>query len=325
MSLKPLIIVPIIYMILHTSQIIALQKPETRDQSPAAQDFRVGRLCLDPEPDGSAIFLSKNKKEFLLIFKSNLFYMIYIPKLTDALRLAADKPTPKLINSKSQLNVTELFPGIPSGSPYKMVSFPTNESSNPFYNNILAFFQNQVLRYEIKASQNTTQFILHGKHSTAHWWMFPSFSDIKLMTIARDAGLLIVTSHSRGRSHSYSIVPENLDNPVERPVDVLNLPIARQLSLNKIRYAHQLESRETLVIMEDGDICVGAHCKSIKSLTDCDPQVSLFANSFAYALWHNTNLTLRLIMITLSSVMIVNFVLAMSFIYNQIMNIYDLT
>lgn len=285
---------------------------------------RVTRLCMNADPNGIAVVQDDNKNEILLLFVEENFHVIPVDRFNNLANFTGEAN--KLMTFATQLATKEYWSNF---SAQYVVSFSGQDNTSSFYNNILAFNGQQVLRYRITSVKLSGASVVKLKiefvnqHSTLHWHGFPSFNDISYMYLTRGSSVLMVYNKVKMYYSTYILTEGDLGNPVERSVHKTHNPVPKRFSM--IRHMQRFSNSKYITVLDDGDICIDSSCINIRRLTDCEPQILEFSNSFIYSLQHNTNLTLRLAMITLSSIMVVNFVLALSFIYNQIMRIYELT
>lgn len=281
---------------------------------------RVTRLCMNADPNGIALIRDENGTEVLILFVQEHFYMVPANKL-DYLSNYTAKAN-KLISFDNQYSTDKYWPNLPNDY---IVSFSGQGNSSDFNNNILAFEEERVARYRVKLVNlpNPPVVELVIESSTRYWYKYPSLSDIRFMYIARGSSVLMVFQKIKSSIASYVITSGDMSNPVERSVIKVYNPVPTKFKM--IKHMVRLSNDKYLTILDDGDICIEGDCKNIRQLTDCEPQILEFTKSLIYTLQQSTNLTVRLAIITLSSIMVVNFVLALSFIYNQVIRIYELT
>lgn len=280
-------------------------------------------LCLVAAPDGIALLPdSQSNKELLLVFKSSAFWIVpaeFIVELADNGRINKFN-----ISEDNQLESKKFWDSFPDTVDY-VTSFTGLDSKDPFHNNVLVLSQTLLLRYKVQqlsASSNNISVSLISSHQTEYWFRLPAVADINYMVILRQTRILAVSINKFwGPSEfGYILNPENLDNPVQREFQNFKLEHDK-----KLRFQYRLADKSTISMLTSGNICHNNKCKRFMSAINCKPQIEGFVNGFASWIYRDSIISLRLAMISLSSIMLVNFAFALSFIYNQLKRIYDLT
>lgn len=285
-------------------------------------------ICLYTEPDGTALIEdTSTREEILVVFKVDHFWLITTKQLNDFIKFDS-----KFISSLNQSQASPVWPKFPI-SPKLAVSFSGLDRESVFYNQVFVFKDSNLFRYQVKildTYQGKLDVLLVSTHTTSHWSGFPNINDVLLISIPRKTRILVAqrkvdpTNFAFKVHRAYILNEANLDNPVEHEVYHFGLP-GRSNDYKNLKFHHMLSNNQTIAFLTTGDLCIDKVCKSLHQAIVCDPQVIAFANSFAYWLWRNTDFSVRLIIVCLSSIMIVNLTMSIFFIINQIKRIVDLT
>lgn len=285
-------------------------------------------ICLYTEPDGTALIEdTSTREEILVVFKVDHFWLITTKQLNDFA-----KNGDKFISPRNLLQASLYWPRFPI-SPKLAVSFSGLDRESVFYNQVLVFKDSNLFRYQVKnldIYQRRLDVSLVNTHTTSYWSNFPHINDILFMSILRKSRLLVAqgqieaTNYFFNLHYAYILNQANLDNPIEHQVYYFGLPGAFY-DYKNLRFHHMLSNYQTIAFLTTGEFCIDKVCKRFHEAIACDPRDIAFAASFPYWLWQNTDFTVRLLMISLSSVMIVNLTLSIFFIINQVKRIVDLT
>lgn len=290
------------------------------------------KICISSEPDGTALVEdTSTKDEILIVFKVDHFWLIDTNKLYSDFN-SDRKPSTALISSKNQIQTSKIWPQFPI-SPQSAVSFSGHDKESKFYNQVLVFKDYDLFRYQVKelnAKRGNLSIKLIGIHRTDHWSAFPNMKDVQYLSIPRDTRILVaprifgIPSVFHRDSSAYMLNPANLDNPVEHKVYSFGLPGGFN-DESSLKFHHMLSDGKTIVFLTTGNLCIEKICKQFRKIIECEPALDAFADSFSYWLWRNSDFTIRLLMICLSSIMAVNLILSIFFTINQLKRIKDLT
>lgn len=288
----------------------------------------LSKLCIEDYPDGLALVLEPEKeREVLMIFKADSLWLFPTASLEKIIESSQNETN---ISKSNQINCAAHFEGYPS-SPTFVLSPYGLDKNDSFYQNILIFKDSILLRYSIDsidADSNQLKTSLIGKHTTATWYMDFRVNDQTKMFLFRQSRILIAINDNRVQIagiftvlfRAFVLNEHNLDNPVELTIREVD---AR---FREVRYYYELESKKLLTFKSSSNsLCIDASCLNFRQFSTCDAQVGAFLDSFAYYLWQDTDFTIRLTLVGLSSIMVINFALAISFIYNQIRRVSDLS
>lgn len=302
------------------------------------------RLCLDSEPDGTAILTdTKDNKEVLAIFKADTFWL----KSTDEVVKFAKSPKGyRLFFGQDQTKIDRIWPEFPCSINYA-ISFTGMKRDHKFHNNVLVFKDKTLYRYKVEKLEHIKSAAavfryqmmvkLIGSHLINHWAHMPNLNDIQHMLIPRGTRILIANAAFQPTISRevpvYSLNQANLGNPVAHPAPItgLQFPTLKSSFIPFIRFYYLLQAdltsrtEQALIFLRTGELCINDDCNQLRGAMLCEPQIESFTSSFGYWLWSDTDLTLRLIMVCLSSIMVINFIFAVAFIYNQLKRIVDLT
>jgi len=293
----------------------------------------ITKLCLESMPDGVALAVAGTQQPVLIIFKGSHFWIVSIDELVRGIRSSNRE---RLLGPSNQQESSEFWPKF-LDSPSYAVSFTVTRGYS-FFNNVLIFKGQTLHRYRIDQLEQvgnsswriSVSFV--SSHTTEHWSYMPNVNDVQIMTLLWGTRILFVegtTDWSQigiNPNPIYKLNDANLDNPVENiAYNAPPYPNTGNLRSTGLRFFYQLTVNDSIYFTQSGELCFTRSCKKFRRLLECTLQVEAFTGSFAFWLWHDTDLTIRLIIITLSSVMMVNFTLALSFIYNQVKRIAELT
>lgn len=287
------------------------------------------KLCVDSEPDGVAYFKSNDGFEYLIIFKVDSFWIIEVDKVVrPTLNHTEAKNYEPLFRGQNQLSSTKFWPNY-LRSPNYVLSFIDLDPNDAFHNNILIFKERKLHRYRVDDIVKDNEswklnITLLSTHVTDFWVSFPSFNDIRLMTIITGSKVLYVQRLSFILSPNiYILNVANLDNPIEYPNARATLP---NLNLRATKISSYININDkTISFSSEGQVCVTDKCITLRDFMTCDPRVDAFTSSLAYFLWRETELSIRLIIVGLCTIMIINLVIALAFVVHQIERIADLT
>lgn len=283
-------------------------------------------LCLKTEPDGVALLhdtitKTSDDDEVLIIFKVDSFW---IQKASEMFEIG------QLISKDNRMKCSDYWPSYPKQVD-NVASFYGLDKDNYLYNNVLVFSKQLLLRYQVEfippaisnlsTSERSIRVTLASTHTTAYWREFSSARDYYFLHIIRSSNVMIALS-KRG-TYAYWLNRANLDNPVGYETSFY--PKKIPVNLYSIKSYYLLKSNQYITFSSSGELCLEEKCKMLHYKVNCDPQLVAFSVSPSIWLWRDTDFTIRLAMVTLSSIMVVNFVLAMCFIFNQLKHIMDLT
>lgn len=292
------------------------------------------RLCLENQPDGIVLVResldSENSTELLIYFKVNAFWLVPVDKLRTL--ITGNATNEPYFTTTNQFDATQHFKSYP-GQPDYAASFSGLPKGDEFANNIFIFRNQLVHRYRIIQASvdgriSTEQL---GSHSFKRWYMFPFISDLEYIINVRNSRMLISTSKYRkaykALGTAYVFEESNIANPVSYTANVLDVQIdTDKASYDNLHYYYILADETTIVTgWRSGDLCINKNCIALNSAARCDAQINRFKDSVFYWLWRHSAFTIRLLMITFSSMLMINFVVASSFIYHQIIIMIDMT
>lgn len=316
-------------------QFIELNITELQNKNPERKLISgIMKICLSSEPDGTALVEDTfTRDEVLIVFKVDHFWLIDTNQLYAYLNSYDDSaPGTALVSEKTQIQTSGIWPKFPI-SPHSAVSFSGHDIKSSFYNQVLVFKDSDLFRYRVKTfnyAKRNLEIDLIGVHSTARWPALPKMRDVQYLSIPRDTRILVaprifvIPSIFLRAFTVFVLNPHNLDYPIEYEIHEFGLP-GGPIDEVHLKFHHMLSNGKTIVFSTTGDICFDKICRRFSKIIPCGPVLEAFADSFAYWLWQNSDFTIRLLIIGLSSIMIVNLILSIFFIINQVNRIKDLT
>lgn len=295
-----------------------------------------GRLCLENGPDGLAILRdTESDDEIVIFFKMK---SLWPTSLKSMLASISDGTKTNMLSSANEYDISELknFPA----SPHYVVS-PTGLDKNHTFFNSLFVFKNFAL-YRFRITKLTYSMGSEGGHIfdmkseyidtyNIHYW-FNIAPMEEILTIFMPRATRILGIH-RAETTDYSsisgyfLVDASFERPLETLMTQMSWKYIRSLRDNNVKFFYELnEDEDILYQTSDGYICYNKNCKSIRSaIVEC-PRVMLeFTQDWLFWIWTKTDLSIRLVAIGLSSIMIIDFILALAFVYNQVKRVMDLT
>lgn len=281
------------------------------------------KLCLDSEPDGAAVIDSETT-QVILVFKVDNFWVIEVNEFVN--KVYKIDGSSEVFKADNQLSTGDFWPEHLS-SPDWVLSFTNLNKSDPFYNNVLVFKERILHRYAVEAvnlkmRSSILKVKLISKHISETWAELTSFNDISLMTIISGTYVVYVQgANIFGLRSAYILNPANMDNPIEHRSIMYSIPNSTSSSI----YASYILLKDKTISFNNGQICVSDNCISLRKLMVCDPRITAFTRSYAYWLWRESALNIRLIVVALCSIMVINLILAVSFIIHQVQRVADLT
>lgn len=294
----------------------------------------LSRLCLDNGPDGMVLLRdSDDAQDVVLFFKTKSYFPSNLKQLEGFL-LKQGKID--VLSNLNEYDLTEWnqFPVSP-----KYVVSPTGLNKNDtFYNNVFAFKDLTLYRYRItkltlaQANQSIVFDIKHelvGTYTIEYWHHFVSLDEVDSIFMPRETKIMAVrVGQPIGAiTMAYLLVDSNIENPIEttltsEPTKHLNTIEA----LMKVKYLYELNDQDDVFYLtKDGMLCLNEKCKQLRSAVECPAAIQTFTEGSLFWIWTKTDLTIRLLAVGLSSIMVVDFILALAFIYNQVKRVMDLT
>lgn len=323
---------------------VRLVSSQTNNQSLDA----MVKFCLESEPDGVALIRADvnktNSDEILILFKVDKFWALPASELIK--RFDNNQPQKPSGQTKRQdwLDDPVQRPLLTERNQFKSeshwnkflvmpqyaISFTGLESNDNFTNNVLIFKDQTMHRYKVRQmvlginNQKSDIIVeLIGVYKSNVWQGLPRLADLQHMIIPR-ASKILIAKHSRlGQIQLYILNSENFDSPVEQTL--ISRVYQPFLKNAKMRFVYELENHRSLVFLSDGDICLDEKCLPLKDLLECSGEIDSFRQSFSYWLWRDTDLTMRLIIVALSTVLVINIILGLAFIIHQTDRVSDLT
>ena len=305
------------------------------------------QICKDGRPDGTAILESyPGGPEVLAIFKQNSIWLV---KPTTFMQyISTDrKAEPPLIDINNSLDARGIFYEYPSVGYKRIVSFYGLKPNHSFYNNILIFHAQQLLRYRVykinvleetgdgritKAELSVT---LSGKHRTDFWQNGPSeLENLPFLYTVRGTRLLafgeMPNSHQMFKN-LYVLNAYNLEHPVILPCGEISPHDRKKFAQYFMFYLSVPDqgsngSLGLSFMRRDDGVCLGSKCVSFREVfLKCRGEVVKYSSSFAYWLYHDTEMTMRLLVYALHAMMACNLAMAIIFVSGQISKIFLLT
>lgn len=291
----------------------------------SGQQSDLPEICLsDTNLDGMVLY-NRGKEGWenidVAIFRADRLWTIPLYHLIDAIH---SYPLPFKYKFKPEggYDASAIFLGFPRDN-RRIVSFFNLNPEDSFHNNLLIIHdQATVLRYKISGSSaGDISSTLLSKHSTDYW---PPDSNLSpdaasfYQTVNNLRVLFVMVSYS---GSVYALNKENLDCPpkfgASRAVYTDGISDIHTLYMVPSR-SDQNASKE-LILRRSNRICYGNRC------LDCDPYKLGEMSKFARWLQFDTNMSIRLFVVGLISIMTVNSFMAIAFIVTQMSKVNQLT
>lgn len=321
-------------LIINLLALILISSPQV------SADVGIYELCLYNEPDGAAfIEPAPGQPEIMILFKGDQVWLHSIFNFVGRI-LEPNQPGSQLLYTRTNgLNAPEIFPQFPTG--YKrVVSFSGLNPTHPFYNNILVFHHQEVLRYRVteislendptkpnngtgrahdiqeEAKSGNLKVKLESVDSLEYWpGLSGDLGDVKAIYIIRGTRLLVMLL-GRFRSRAMFVLNKaNLGAPIISN-DIVRL--ARNPFGNKMLFRHTMADGKELAFVKNGGVCFQPDkCVPLETFVGCEPLIAKFRRGFAYWLHHNTEMTFRLISLGLVAAHLMSMTIGVVYIYSQ--------
>lgn len=311
----------------------------------SADALGILQLCMDNQPEGMAV-LSQGERgnssgDVLAIFKAHQVWLLRLDTFIESILKHQDSLREPMITTSNGLDARQIFQNYPTGTKL-VVAFSGLDSTHPMYENLLIFKDNQLFRHKIdKVSLTDSSFkngnmfaTLLGQHKTDHWHSWPtSFWDIQAIYTLRATRLLTVRTRVSSTTVTktiYALNAKSFDFPVDhqlRPLESsgdsgAQLYEGKMLLHNRVMLAGK--ELNLSYLRDSGKVCVDEKCVNFREFILCDSAVDIYTQGFAYWLHHDTDMSLRLLIVALISVMLVNSAMSIMFMWNQLNKVFSL-
>lgn len=307
-------------------------------QSGEAKGAGLARLCKQELPDGFVVVESKSRVEYLLVISVDDVWAIEIHAIADAMAIDSDA----LLKRQNSLDVYDVFVQFPKGF-RRIFSTRSRNKTEWYHNNIFVLVQGRLFRYRLIDVESSSGFkpVIDVKYvndySTEFWWPFnPDIKWIFSLYSIYDSRLVVFRKTNDASGTGYvggviSLSEGNFDNPIHHIT-------VSDLQTDVDRYAkYHIETVANASIVSllhfNFNICLDLdRCVVFSRLIDCDNignsqskdddnDEQNFRFKFIHWLHNNTEFTIRLLAITLISIIVVNCLFVLIFLVNQLKNV----
>lgn len=299
----------------------------------------LARLCSDNGPDGFAVLSDTEDNENVFIFfKARSFWPTSLEAITRI--FTEQKSKIDVLSSLNEFDLSQ-WDRYPS-SPQFVVSTTALEKSDPFYNNVFVFDGFTLYRYRVTRLSFsltnlrsiifdiTTELVkIYDIRFWNNWNLKWRPIEFTSMYMPRGSTIMIlkrIRPDGRFTSTAYFLVEDNMEKPVELHHQELYSEVMKIFDWGGIKYHYELNDKGDIVhLSRHGSICYNRQCKPIRSIVECPTPLNEFTSGILLWIWSTTDLSIVWLGVGLSVIMVLDFLLAIAFLYNQVKHIMHLT